>query len=71
MANSEITINDNIAAVLRDINTDWLAYDHVVSENTDAFFKKKALQPDILIVEPGVPPICLETEYDHSTPRTS
>lgn len=64
MANSELTINDQIAAALREINTDWRVYDHVSSENTEALVKKKALRPDILILEPGVPPICIETEYE-------
>jgi hypothetical protein len=63
MANSEISINDQISAILRDINTDWLAYDLVISENTDTFFKGKGLRPDILIIEHGVPPIVVETEY--------
>lgn len=63
MANSELSINDQIAAAFREINTDWRVYDHVSSENTEALMKKKALRPDILILEPGVPPICLETEY--------
>jgi hypothetical protein len=64
VANSELTINDNIATALREINTDWRVYDHVSSENTESLSKKKALRPDILIVEPGVPPICIETEYE-------
>lgn len=64
MAHSELSINDQIAAALRDINTDWRVFDHVSSENTEAIFKKKALRPDILILEPGVPPICLETEFE-------
>jgi hypothetical protein len=64
MANAELTINDQIAAVLREINTDWRVYDHVSSENTDSLVKKKALRPDILILEPGIPAICIETEYE-------
>jgi hypothetical protein len=64
MANSESTINDSIAAAFRAINTDWQVYDHVSSENTESLSRKKALRPDILIVEPGVPPICIETEYE-------
>ncbi len=64
MANSELSINDQIAAALREINTDWRVHDHVSSENTEAILKKKALRPDILILEPGVPPICLETEFE-------
>src|SRR5260370_41607135 len=63
MANSEITVNDSIAAAFREINTDWRVYDRVASEKTEAF-KKKALRPDILIIEPAVPPICLETEFE-------
>ena len=57
-------MNDQIAAAFRDINTDWRVFDHVSSENTDAILKKKALRPDILILEPGIPPICLETEFE-------
>src|SRR5260370_1922762 len=63
MANSEITVNDSIAAAFREINTDWRDEDRVASEKTEAF-KKKALRPDILIIEPAVPPICLETEFE-------
>ena len=49
---------------MREINTDWREHDHVSSENTEAILKKKALRPDILIQEPGLPPICLETEFE-------
>ena len=44
------------AVAFREINTDWRVFDRV--------FKKKALRPDILILEPGGPPICLETEFE-------
>ena len=64
MANSELSVNDQIAAAFREINTDWRVFDRVSSENTEAILKKKALRPDILILEPGVPPICLETEFE-------
>jgi len=64
MANSEISINDKIVDVFRAINTDWRLYDQVSSENSHGLLKKKALRPDILIIEPGVPPICVETEYE-------
>jgi hypothetical protein len=64
VANSEISINDKIADVFRAMNTDWRKYDQVSSENTHGLLKKKALRPDILIIEPGVPPICVETEYE-------
>jgi hypothetical protein len=64
MANSELSVNDQLAAAFRDINTDWRVFDHVSSENTEALLKKKALRPDILILEPGVPPICIETEFE-------
>ncbi len=64
MANSELSINDQLAEVFREINTDWRVYDRVSSENTEALTKKKALRPDILILEPGVPPICLESEFE-------
>jgi hypothetical protein len=63
LANSELSLNDQIAAAFREINTDWRVFDHVSSENTDAILKKKSLRPDIMILEPGVPPICLETEF--------
>ena len=49
MANSELSVNDQIAAAFREINTDWRVFDLVSSENTDAILKKKALRPDILI----------------------
>jgi hypothetical protein len=64
VANSELSVNDQIAAAFREINTDWRLLDQVSSENTEAILKKKALRPDILILEPGVPPICLETEFE-------
>jgi hypothetical protein len=51
MANSELSVNDQIAAAFREINTDWRVFDHVSSENTEALLKKKALRPDILILE--------------------
>jgi len=63
MANSEISVNDKIADVLRSMNSDWRTHDHVSSENTHGLAKKKALRPDILIIEPGVPTVCIETEY--------
>lgn len=52
------------AAAFRAINTDWRVFDHVSSEKTDPILKKKTLRPDILILEPGVPPICLEAEFE-------
>jgi hypothetical protein len=55
MANSELSVNDQIAVAFREINTDWRVFDHVSSENTEAILRKKALRPDILILEPGVP----------------
>src|ERR1700688_4802014 len=64
MANSELSVNDQIAEAFREINTDWRIFDHVSSENTEAILRKKALRPDVLILEPGVPPICLETEFE-------
>lgn len=64
MANSEISINDKIADVFRAMNSDWRLYDRVSSENTHGLLKKKALRPDILIIEPGAAPICVETEYE-------
>src|ERR1700738_1616996 len=64
MANSELSVNDQIAAAFREINTDWKVFDHVSSENTAALLKKKALGPAILILEPAAPPICLETEFE-------
>lgn len=64
MANSEISLNERIADALRALNTDWRVHDQVSSENTHGLAKKKALRPYILIIEPGVPPICIETESE-------
>lgn len=63
MPNSEITLNDNIATVLREFNSDWRGSDLVVSENTGAF-KSKGLRPDILIYGSSASPISVETEFD-------
>jgi hypothetical protein len=60
-------LNDQIAAALRDLHTDWSVSDYVSSENTEAILKKRSLRPDILILEPGLPPICIETEFEPAT----
>jgi hypothetical protein len=63
MATTEHTINDALASVLGDTRRAWRESPIVRSENTGAL-KGNAKRPDILITEPNVSPIVIETEIE-------
>lgn len=61
MATTEHTVNDAIAAALRTTRHGWGAKGVVRSENT-ATLQGSNKRPDILVTEPGVSPVVIETE---------
>lgn len=61
MAITEHTINDALAAVLRETRRAWSTSDIVSSENT-GMIRKSAKRPDILVLEANVSPVAIETE---------
>jgi hypothetical protein len=61
MATTEPTINDALASLLAETRSLWRAKEVVRSENTGVFLGA-AKKPDILIVEPNVSPVVIETE---------
>jgi hypothetical protein len=61
MATTEHTINDAIAELLRGTRRAWRDTDIVSSENTGQI-KGNTARPDILISEPNVSPVVIETE---------
>lgn len=61
MATTEHTINDALAEVLRGTRRAWRSSDIVRSENT-GMLKGGSGRPDILILEPNVSPVVIETE---------
>jgi hypothetical protein len=61
MATTEHTINDALAELLRGTRSAWHDSDIVSSENTGQI-KGSAARPDILVVEPNVSPVVVETE---------
>src|SRR3989304_1054287 len=61
MATTEPTINDALAAVLSETRSLWRGKGVVRSENT-AVFQGAGKRPDILIVEPNVSPVVIESE---------
>jgi hypothetical protein len=61
MSTTEPTINDAIAAVLRETRSAWRHSNVVRSENSGQL-KGSSKQPDILVVEPNVSPVVIETE---------
>ena len=58
---TEHTINDAIAGVLRETRRSWLDTKIVRSENT-GMLKGSHERPDILVLEPNVSPVAVETE---------
>jgi hypothetical protein len=60
MATTEHTINDAIAGVLRETRHIWGATDIISSENS-SMLKGTAERPDILVLEPDVSPVVIET----------
>ena len=61
MPTTEHTINDAVAAILRTTRHVWRHSKIVLSENT-GMLKGGNRQPDILVVEPNVSPVVVETE---------
>ncbi|HET9283179.1 MAG TPA: hypothetical protein VFR24_14560 [Candidatus Angelobacter sp.] len=61
MATTEHTINDALAELLRGTRRAWRDSDIVSSENTGQL-KGSNARPDILVVEPNVSPVVIETE---------
>ncbi len=61
MATTEHTINDALAELLRGTRRAWRDSDIVSSENTGQL-KGSTARPDILVVEPNVSPVVIETE---------
>ena len=61
MATTEHTINDALAELLRGTRRAWRDSDIVSSENTGQL-KGSTGRPDILVVEPNVSPVVIETE---------
>ncbi|MBC6438019.1 MAG: hypothetical protein GDA52_07755 [Rhodobacteraceae bacterium] len=61
MATTEHTINDALATLLRKTRGVWHAAGVIRSETTGTF-RNSSARPDILIQEPGVSPVTIETE---------
>jgi hypothetical protein len=61
MPTTEHTINDSIAEILRETRYSWRDSDVVSSENT-GMLRGNNRRPDILVVEPNVSPVAIETE---------
>ena len=61
MATTEPTINDALASLLRETRKAWNYVSIVRSENTGTLHDSAA-RPDILIAEPTVSPVTIETE---------
>ena len=61
MATTEHTINDALAGVLRGTRRAWQQSNVVRSENT-RMLKGSNERPDILVIEPTVSPVVIETE---------
>ncbi|MHB1865670.1 MAG: DNA methyltransferase family protein [Candidatus Saccharimonadales bacterium] len=61
MGTTEHSINDAIAEILQTTRRAWLDSDIVRSENTGQI-KGSTARPDILVLEPNVSPVVIETE---------
>ena len=61
MATTEHTINDAIAAILKETRHAWKDSE-VVSSETTAMLKGNSRRPDILVIEQNVSPVVIETE---------
>jgi hypothetical protein len=66
MATTEHSVNYALAEILRDTRRAWVTSDIVSSENT-GMLKGNAKRPDILVVEPHVSPVVIETEIAPAT----
>lgn len=61
MATTEHTVNDALAALLRNTRSIWKQRNVINSENT-AMLVGSNKKPDILVLEPNVSPVTIETE---------
>jgi len=61
MATTEHTINDALAELLRETRRAWRAA-HVVSSENTGMLVGSSKRPDILVLEPSVSPVAIETE---------
>ena len=61
MATTEHTINDALAEALKETRRAWEQLHVVRSENID-ILKSSGKRPDILVNEPNVSPVIIETE---------
>jgi hypothetical protein len=59
---TEHTINDALASALRHGRQAWRAPNIIRSENTGLLKSSAGRQPDILVLEPHVSPVVIETE---------
>ncbi|HEY1940401.1 MAG TPA: hypothetical protein VGJ33_20915 [Candidatus Angelobacter sp.] len=66
MATTEHTINDALAQLLRGTRRAWRDTDMVGAEDTGQL-KGSTARPDILVVEPNVSPVVIETEVFPAT----
>lgn len=66
MATTEHTINDALAGLLRGTRKAWRGNEVVISENTRRLASSSE-RPDILVIEPHVSPVCIETEIMPAT----
>lgn len=66
MASHEHTINDALAALLRETRHAWRSSDVVMSENT-GMLKGSDCRPDILVIEPNASPVAIEAEISPAT----
>ncbi len=66
MATTEHTINDAIAGLLRETRHTWRDSTIITSENT-GLLKGSNARPDILVSEPNVSPVVIETEVSPAT----
>ena len=66
MATTEHTINDALAEILTETRSLWRFKGVVRSENVDVL-KSSGKRPDILISEPNVSPVIVETEVMPAT----
>src|SRR5947199_2067190 len=66
MATTEHTINDALAGLIRETRRAWRDSPIVSSENS-GMLKGSQAQPDILVIEPNVSPVAIETEVSPAT----
>ena len=66
MARTEHTINDAVAELLRGTRRAWRDEKVVTSEDTGRL-KDTSGRPDILVIEPNVSPVVIETEVFPAT----